>query len=215
MAKTCPSCGYSSIGPFTDNCPICAEPVRGVRSDGTGFYWWASLPPVLRWVVLSVGVMALGVVGCCGMGMWNVNSAMRNYQQIAEEAMAKAEADRKSRTVEIAAADLLQEFGKDPDSADRKYGGKYLQISGVVERTGHERRETPFIVLTGGEDNAKLKIECFFDLFDMQDEAQIKRLDRGQSVKVSGEYHGRVSNVQVRECQLVDPPPPVRKRFPR
>src|SRR5262245_56740900 len=37
MAKTCPSCGYNSIGPFTDNCPMCAEPVRNVRSDTGGF----------------------------------------------------------------------------------------------------------------------------------------------------------------------------------
>ncbi|HEV3385285.1 MAG TPA: hypothetical protein VG097_10730, partial [Gemmata sp.] len=33
MAKTCPSCGYNPIGPFIDNCPVCAEPVRNVCSD--------------------------------------------------------------------------------------------------------------------------------------------------------------------------------------
>src|SRR5207253_933252 len=28
MARTCTSCGYNPIGPFTDNCPLCGESVR-------------------------------------------------------------------------------------------------------------------------------------------------------------------------------------------
>jgi hypothetical protein len=214
VAKTCPSCGYRSIGPFIDNCPICAEPVRNVRSEGTGF-WFASLPSLLRWAIVSVAVMFLSVVGCCGLGMWNLNTAMRNAGRMAEEAMAKEAADRQARTVVIEATDLLQEFGKDPAAADRKFAGKFLQISGVVESTGHEGRQSPFVVLTGDDVNAKFKIECFFDLFNVHDEAEIKRLDKGQSITLLGEYHGRISNLQVRECRLVEPPLPVRERVPR
>jgi hypothetical protein len=218
MAKRCPSCGYSSIGPFIDNCPICAEPVRNVRSDGAGF-WFSSLPPVLRWVILGMAGFLLSVVGCCGFGMWNLNSAMRDAGKTAEEAiakaMAKAEADRQARTVVIEATDLLQEFGKNPAAADRKYAGMYLEISGVVERTGQERHETSFVVLTGGDQDAKLKVECFFDQFHRQDDGRIKRLDKGQLITVRGEYHGQVSNVQVRDCQLVEPRLPVRELAPR
>ena len=57
MSKTCPSCGYRPIGPFTDNCPICAEPVRNVRSDNAGgFARAANLPPLLvgGWIVIAV-----------------------------------------------------------------------------------------------------------------------------------------------------------------
>ena len=62
MAKTCPSCGYSPIGPFTENCPLCGDPVRGVRScDGGRLDWPASLPPLLAggWIVIAVALAYL------------------------------------------------------------------------------------------------------------------------------------------------------------
>jgi len=204
MAKTCPSCGYNSIGPFTDNCPMCAEPVRNVRSDTGGFPRLANLSPVLRWLLGGVVVAALGVAGCCGLGMWRLATVFKDAQKMMEQAKADAEADRRARTVVVSAADLLQEFANDPASADRKYAGKYLEVSGVVERSGQGRHETSFIILNGDDENVKLKIECFFDLADKKDEAQIKRLDKGQAITVRGEYDRQVSNVQLRDCVLVE-----------
>jgi hypothetical protein len=203
MAKTCPSCGYNAIGPFIDNCPICAEPVRNVRSDA-GFSRLANMAPVFRWVLGGAVVAVLGVVGCCGLGMWRLSTAIQDAQKEMERAKVDAEAERRARTVVVAAADLLQEFADDPASADRKYAGMYLEISGVVQRGGRGRHDAPFVILTGGDENAKLKIECFFDLADKKEEARIKRLDKGQRITVRGEYDGQVSNVQVRDCVLVE-----------
>jgi hypothetical protein len=56
----------------------------------------------------------------------------------------------------------------------------------------------------GGIETAKLKIECFFDLAEKKDEVRIKRLGKGQPITVRGEYDGQVSNVQLRECVLVE-----------
>lgn len=56
MARTCPGCGYGPIGPFTDNCPICAAPVRTVRdNDYLGAQGW---PPLLvgGWIVVGVAL---------------------------------------------------------------------------------------------------------------------------------------------------------------
>jgi hypothetical protein len=203
MAKRCPSCGYDAIGPFTDNCPICAEPVRNVRSDTGG-----SARPSWLWWLLGGGLVAvLSVVGCCGFGMWRLSGVFQDAQKAMvkamEEAKEKAEADRRARTVVVTAADLLQEFGKDPAAADKKYAGKYLEISGTVERSGRGRHDVPFVILTGRNEKVKVKIECFFDVGGRKDEAQIKRLENGQSIKVRGEYDGQVSNVQVRECILI------------
>src|SRR5947199_18113 len=100
MAKRCPSCGYGPIGPFIDNCPICAEPVRNVRSGGRG-------------------------------------------------------------------------------------------------------KQGVFVVLNGGDETAKVKIECFFDYVGHPEEGRLLRLKPGQTITVRGEYDGQVSNVQLRECVLV------------
>jgi hypothetical protein len=181
MAKTCPYCGYSAIGPFVENCPICAEPVRNVRSDFARSSRLANLPPVLRWFIGGAVVVVLSVVGCCGLGIWRMGTAFEEAQKAAvkemERAKADAEADRRARTAVVGAADLLREFGKDPAAADRKYAGRYLEISGILERGGRGQRDAPFVILSGGDENAKVKVECFFDLADKKAEAQIKRLD--------------------------------------
>jgi hypothetical protein len=201
VAKTCPSCGYSSIGPFTDNCPICAEPVRNVRSDTPGFPR-PSLPPWLWWLLGGVATVVVGVVGCCGFGTWLLGMAVKQSGQAMERAWAEAEADRRARTVLVAAADLLREFENNPAAAHQKYKGKTVEVTGIVERTGVDGGDTAFVVLHAGDERAKLKIECFFDAAD-EDEPAIKRLGKGRTITVRGAYDGRVSHVQVRECVLV------------
>src|SRR6516162_9747199 len=134
MPKRCPSCGYGPIGPFIDNCPICAEPVRNVRSEGAG--WPGRWAPWLWWVIGGVAIAVLGVAGCCGLGMWRLGTAVRDAQRMIAQAQADAEAERKARTVVVAAAQLLPEFQNDPAAADQKYMGKCPELTGVVERAG-------------------------------------------------------------------------------
>src|SRR5262245_57094511 len=87
MAKTCPSCGYNPIGPFTDNCPMCAEPVRNVRSDEAGGVARPTNPPPLLvggWVVIGIVLAYLFLsdlpwlllsAGLCGAAWWAVARA--------------------------------------------------------------------------------------------------------------------------------------------
>jgi hypothetical protein len=148
--------------------------------------------------------MVLGVVGCCGLGVWKMGRAMEDMQKQMEQAKAAAEADRQARTVVVSAAQLLEEFEKNPAAAEEKYAGKYLELTGVVERTGRGRHENPFVVLHGGDENAKLKVECYFDYFpDAATEARFRRLAKGQTVTVRGEYDVPVTNFRLRECVLV------------
>lgn len=207
MSKRCPSCGYGPIGPFIDNCPMCAEPVRNVRSGGRGRP--GAPPPVIWWIVGGALGAVLLVVGFCGFGMWRMGNAMQdaiqNAQKELERAKAEREADRRARTVVVAAADLLREFQDDPAAAEQKYKGKYLELTGVVERTGRDRGNIAFVVLNGGDEKAKVKIECYFDdyLMGVPDPARVRQLDKGQTITVRGEYEGQVSNLQVRECELI------------
>jgi hypothetical protein len=181
---------------------MCAEPVRNVRS-GPGRAGPANWPSVLKWVIGGMVAVVLGVAGCCGLGMWRMGQAVKDAQQQMEQERAEAEARRRARTVAVSAAQLLQEFQDDPAAADRKYAGKYLELSGVVERSARNRNTIPFVILHAGDETAKLKIECFFEPADEADEARIEGLGKGQAVTVRGEYDGRVSNVQLRECVLV------------
>src|SRR5262245_33064136 len=135
-----------------------------------------------------------------GCGAW----AIRDAREQAERARAEEEASRRERTVAVTAARLLREFQDDPAAADRKYKGKYLEVSGLVERVGRTRSEAHFVILHGGDRRAKVRIECFFPHAGDEVEGRLGRLGEGQTVTVRGEYGGRVSNVQMRDCVLVE-----------
>lgn len=198
MSKRCPACGYGPIGPFIDNCPICAEPVRNVRGVCSGRT--GSPPPWLWWILGGAGAIVLAVVGCCGLSIWRMGEQAK---EAIAQAEAQREADRRARTVVVTAADLLQEFQDNPAAADEKYTRAYLELTGVVERVGRGRHDAPFVVLHAGDESVKIKIECFFDSYDQPIEGRVRQLKKGQPVTIRGEYDGRVSNVQVRECVLV------------
>jgi hypothetical protein len=174
--------------------------VRNVRSDGAGgggfggFYFG-------RWIIgAAVGVM-LAVAGCCGSGMWRMGGAIRDAQHAMEEAQLKFEEDRKLRTVVVAAKDLLDDFQHDADAADKKYKGKFLELSGIVERRGKSAHGAHFLILHGGDQDAAIKIECFMIFIDPKKDD--RPLEPGQAVTVRGEYLGRVSHVQLHSCTLV------------
>jgi hypothetical protein len=168
--------------------------------------------PVVKGLAVGALVVALMVAGCVGVGLWQFGKVMNNMKEQIAEAQARAEADRKARTVVVAAADLLKEFEKDPAAADAKYKGKYLELTGVVERTGKEREFTPFVILTAGDEKgdpkAGVKIECFFEIADQVYRNRIDGLKKGHSITVRGEYSGQVSNIQLRMCEFPDLPRP-------
>jgi hypothetical protein len=116
---------------------------------------------------------------------------------------AQAEAARRAPDVVISASRLLREFQSDP-GAEKKYRGKYLEISfGVVERSGTDPDGTPFVVLTAGDERAALKIECFFDSADDEEETRLQQLPRGGMISLCGRFSDRVSHLQLRECVLI------------
>ena len=207
MSKRCPSCGYAPIGPFTDNCPICAEPVRNVRSGGRGYGGGGGgMSPVVKWILIG-GVSSLALfAGCCALGVWRIGGAFEDAQKQLQEMQAQQEADRKARTVVVSAAELLREFKEDANAADQKYVGKYLELTGVIERTAGGRRGNPYIVLHGGDEAAKVKIECHISYMVPADDLRFRRLRQGQTITIRGEYMGLEGHIQVEECLLSEAP---------
>ena len=173
--------------------------MRNVRSDGHGG-GWLGLP---RWFLISAACSLITFVGCCGMNMCQMPFMFRDAQKQMEELRAQMEADRKARTVVVKAEDLLQAFDDDAAEADKKYKGKYLEMTGVVDRTGKDGHGILFAVVHGGDEDAKVKVECFFGFETTRDEKQLNdQLPKGKTATIRGEYTGRVSNVQMRDCSL-------------
>lgn len=195
MAKTCSSCGYQPIGPFTDNCPLGAEPVqsgfeRRHASGRSPAVWWALIGAAVLRGILRIRAVARG--------------PGRQRRQ---------ERDRTARS----------ERGSGPEGTDRN-GPRVATAARVPGRSRHGRPEVPpqvpgdlrcggthrrppsavpFVILHAGDEGSKLRIECFFDFADEECGARIGRLSKGQTVTVCGEYSGQISNVQVWGCALM------------
>ena len=172
------------------------------------------MSPVVKWVLIGGLVGVVAVAGCCGVAVWRMGAAMKDMQQDwqkqMEQAQAQQEADRQARLVVVSAAELLREFKEDEKAADEKYAGKYLELTGVVERTAGGRRGNPYVVLHAGDEAAKVKIECYFEYLLPADEAKFRRLRPGQTVTVRGEYggpDGKGGPILVQECKLADAAP--------
>jgi uncharacterized protein (DUF1330 family) len=164
-----------------------------------------SRTPVKTWLVIGV-VVAVASLGYYALGKWQQGGPVDNdAERMIEQAKAQMEANRRARIVVISADQLLNEYQNDPKAASKKYKGKYLEISGVVERVNKDSEETPFVILHGGNDNSPVKIECFFDLnYEMNEpQDQIKFLGKGQRITLRGEFGGQISHLQVRFCTLV------------
>jgi hypothetical protein len=179
---------------------MCAESVRGggnsFRFGSPGSYLGAHW-----WIGAVLIAPALLVAGCWVLGLWRIAPMVNDPVKALEEMKAEIQAQREARKMVVAAAQLLDDFQNNRD-ADQKYKGKYLEISGLVERTGVDGAETPFVILHAGDEHAKIKIECFFEE-ELDGGARVGRLRQGQTITVRGEYFGRVSNVQIRDCELV------------
>jgi hypothetical protein len=188
---------------------MCAEPVRYARGGGGGGgYHSGGWSPALKGIIIAAVAAVLLVGGFCGMGIWQMGKAMRDLPKQMAEAQAQIEADRKARTVVVPTAELLQDFQKDPVAADQKYKGKYLELTGVVERTGKEREFVPFVILHAGDESAKVKVECFFEIADQAYRGRLDGLKKGDKITVRGEYSGQVSHIQLRMCEFPDMPRP-------
>jgi hypothetical protein len=178
---------------------MCGEPVRANRGGLAGR---SASGNIWKWVIIGTVVGVVGMGACCGVGFWLVGVAFDKAQQEFVQTRAEMEAARKARTVVAKAADLLREFESDAARAEKKYKGKYLELTGVVERVGGGKDDPHFVILHGGDENARLKIECFFDLADEDDDLVLQVLETGRTITLRGEFAGRVSNLQLRQCEL-------------
>ena len=135
--------------------------------------------------------------------MWWFGTETDEMQDELKRQQALMEAQRQARTVVVPALQLIQDFEAGVEDAERKYKGKYLELTGAVERSGGDENGAPFVILHGGNESAKFKVECFFDFVDEIGEVPILRLEKGRTITVRGEYGGRISHIQVRQCVLV------------
>jgi hypothetical protein len=109
--------------------------------------------------------------------------------------------------VAVSAVDLLKENLADQKALNKKYDGKLLEVSGVVELiTSDNLEETPLVRLQDAEKKYSYWIWCYGAV---KDDQMFNRLSKDQPVRIQGEYreHQFPLGVPLFNCTVVEQGP--------
>jgi hypothetical protein len=102
--------------------------------------------------------------------------------------------------IKVNARRIVDDYKANEVSADAKYKGKLIEVSGVVDTIGKDLLDTPFISLQSYEYAIIDHVQC---MFDKAAEAELAQVSKNQSITLRGEVSGKLGNIVVRGCRIV------------
>jgi len=97
--------------------------------------------------------------------------------------------------VDVSAKQLYADYEANEVSADDKYKGKVLRVSGTVLSIGKDVLDTPYVEFATGD--TVLGVQCMFD-----EPGVLGSLKKGQKLTVRGKGDGKMGNVLLRGCMV-------------
>jgi len=94
---------------------------------------------------------------------------------------------------------LVAEYEANEIAADRKYKGKMVQVSGIVESIGKDILDTMYVTLDSGQEFGITHVQCYFD---NSAESYLSSLQKGRSVVITCRCDGKFGNVLLKDCDL-------------
>ena len=176
---------------------IFTQPLVGILFLLTGFIL---LPPAnklikekfkfsisggLKFILVIVLLIIIGTL-ISGEKSQSPQSESKESEQKTQEAL-----------IEISAVQLSEEYDENSISADAKYKGKKIKVSGIIKDIGKDILDTPYIVLEGSQ-NVFFGVQC---MFSREDEAKLASLSKGQRITLICEVSGEmIGDVVLRGC---------------
>jgi hypothetical protein len=97
----------------------------------------------------------------------------------------------------ITADQLYSDYDANQVSADSKYKGKIVVITGQISDIGKDVTDTAYVVIGGS--GLLNGAQC---MFPKGQESLIGSLSKGQQVSAKGEVSGKIGNVLLRNCTV-------------
>jgi len=150
--------------------------MRGDWETRKASWFWSSLPALL----LALWWLAAFLAGC-------------------------TPAPAPQQPLEVTAGDLRAAWEANKLAAESRYGGRLLDVTGVVGGIGRDNLGKAYMIITDGGPYAVWGVQC---MFDPRNEAPLTSLHKGQVVKVRGVcdgcyvHGGGVLHVLLGDCVL-------------
>lgn len=98
---------------------------------------------------------------------------------------------------EMTSSELYKAYEENEVSADEKYKGKKIAITGIIDNIGKDPMDNPYISF---KENYLQGITCYFSEKNIKD---ISQLNKGDKITIIGECRGFVlTNVIIRKCDI-------------
>lgn len=97
----------------------------------------------------------------------------------------------------LSADQLYREYDSNEVSADAKYKGKVVIVSGTIQDIGKDIMDDAYIIIGGG--GFLDGVQC---TFTKGQQSSVARLSKGQRVTVKGEVAGKMGNILVNKASL-------------
>jgi len=115
-----------------------------------------------------------------GIAYWQYNKTHEDIQSI--------EADFVTTAKELVAA-----FSADETVAEAKYNGKIIEVSGTIKEITDSG-----IILDGSDELTGV-------LAVLENSQELSSLEVGQEIKVRGAYTGKLIDIELGRCQIINP----------
>ena len=99
--------------------------------------------------------------------------------------------------IEVSAKKLYLDYDANGVSADMKYKGKVLSVTGKINNIDKDFMDEIFVTLKGDEYFGD--IQCYFSKSHVQEAAN---LSKGQTITVKGICDGQMMNVILKGCKI-------------
>ncbi len=102
--------------------------------------------------------------------------------------------------IRVTADQIMSDYTANEVSADAKYKGNLVEVSGTVESIGKDIVDTAYIALhTGGQYSISV-VQC---MFPKTAESALAEVSKGERITLQGQVSGKLGNVILRSCKII------------
>jgi hypothetical protein len=203
----CSSCG-KEMSADAVSCPSCGKPNDVNKGLSTrlkiGIFF---IPVIFAWFTLRKGVSTsakiisfvwmLIFLGAGG-ATQSDNPAKQSRSSSSSSSISSTSSAKPVEVQKVSATSLFREYEKNEISADNKYKGKYVEVSGRIDDIGKDILDDMYITLKGSD---------FFGVqvyFNEDDSNVVANLSKNSNIKVVCEIEGLMGNVICKDAVIVE-----------
>lgn len=180
--KKCKGC-QKEIDAKATKCPHC-------QTDQRNWFMRHKVLTVLG-AIIALFIL-IGIIAASGGGSKDSTSTTAGSNGT------KTDAPAQPAAIQVDAKKLSADYEANEVAADNQYKNKQVQISGTIKDIGKDILDSPYVSFENG--NSIFGVQC---MFDKSDGNALASLTKAQKITLTGKVSGKLGNVIVNDCKIV------------